>query len=371
MYPLFPELEIRSTHRVALAIARGAAAGKAVSRDPSGETVPRSYVFDDAFQPAWDESIVGASGSGADGGGWWRLAGEVQRRHAEYDAVVTWGEKLSFALMAWQQFARVKKPHIAMMYQFEKANVRLPLSVLKQNLHAVVTWSSVQRRALIERIRFPAERVYLIRHYVDQVFYRPRPAEEDMFCAVGAEMRDYATLVKALRGTGLRCHIATDHVRTPGQLRMLNDRRVPISQVVPDGDALITSGRMSLTDLRDLYARSRFVVVPLLSSDTDNGVTCILQAMAMGKPVICSRTRGQVDVIEDGVTGLYVPVGDEVALRAAIVSLWNDPERASQIGRNARAHVERHHTLEMFTSTVRSAAEASLDGRPAPDTWWE
>jgi glycosyltransferase involved in cell wall biosynthesis len=290
---------------------------------------------------------------------------------AEYDAVVTWGEKLSLAMLARQQFANGSKPHIAMMYQFEKPNIRLPLNAFKRNLHSVVTWSSVQRRALIERIGFPSERVYLIRHYVDQVFYSPRTAEEDMICAVGAEMRDYATFLEAVRGTGIRAHIATDHVRIPGRLRLLNDRRVSIDDLISNSDTQVTQGRMPLTGLRDLYARSRFVVVPLLPSDTDNGVTVILEAMAMGKPVICSRTRGQVDVIEEGVTGHYVPVGDAAAMRAAIVSLWNDPQRASQMGRNARALVEKHHTLEKFTSTARSAAEASLDGRPAPDTWWE
>ncbi len=89
---------------------------------------------------------------------------------------------------------------------------------------------------------------------------------------------------------------------------------------------------MPLTELRDLYARSRFVVVPLHASDTDNGVTVILEAMAMGKAVICSRTRGQVDVIQEGVTGIYVPVGDAAALRAAILSLWAEPQRAQQMG---------------------------------------
>lgn len=192
-----------------------------------------------------------------------------------------------------------------------------------------------------------------------------------MICAVGAEMRDYATLSEAIRGTGLRCHIATDHVRIPSRFRLLNDRRVPIGNIGARADTHITEGRMSLTELRNLYARSRVVVVPLLPSDTDNGVTVILEAMAMGKPVICSRTRGQVDVIQEGVTGLYVPIGNAAALRTAILSLWNEPLRAQQMGRNARAFVEKHHTLEKFTSTVRSAAEASLDGRPAPDTWWE
>ena len=56
----------------------------------------------------------------------------------------------------------------------------------------------------------------------------------------------------------------------------------------------------------------------------------------MGKPVICSRTRGQVDVIEEGVTGLFVPVGDEKALRAAMLELWHDPARARDGASRAR-----------------------------------
>lgn len=353
-------------HRLALAIAKRP--NPAEGRDRDGETAPRTHVFDEAFAPNYDESILdGVAGSGLMPR-WWRMAREIQRRQREYDAVVTWGEKLSLAMLMQQEPAG--KPHIAMMYQFEKPNIRLPLSAFKKNLHAVVTWSSVQRRALIEKIGFPATRVYLIRHYVDQLFYRPREAEDDMICAVGAEMRDYATLVEATRGTGIRCHIAAERVRIPGRLRLLNDRHVSIADILARADTNVTGGRMPLVELRKLYARSRFVVVPLLKSDTDNGVTVILEAMAMGKPVICSRTRGQVDVIQEGITGLYVPVGDAAAMRAAIMSLWNDPARARQMGLAARAYIEKYHTLELFTSTSRSAAEAALEGRPATETCW-
>jgi hypothetical protein len=353
-----------------LVIARGASAGNARAFDPGGESAPRYHLFDEAFDLAWDESILRDAGISRMPH-WWNLAAEVQRRRAEYDAVVTWGEKLSLALLFQQQFSRESQPHIAMMYQFEKLNVRGPLELLKRNLHAVVTWSSVQRRALVERIGFPADRVYMVRHYVDQVFYSPRTGADDMICAVGAEMRDYTTLYEALRGTDIPCHVAADHVRVPGPFRLLNDRRVAIEDILPSAEPGLTRGRMTLPELRNLYARSRFVVVPLLPSNTDNGVTCILEAMAMGKPVICSRTRGQVDVLRDGVTGLYVPVGDPRALRTAITSLWHDPERARQMGRDARAYVEKYHTLEKFTSDVRSATEASLDGRAATEACWE
>ena len=358
-------------HRIALAVARGSNAGQSRPHDQTGETSPRTYLFDQAFSSSWDESILDSADAPKIMPRWWQLAREVLRRHTEYDAIVSWGEKLSLALLMQQQFVRVRKPHIALMYQFEKPNIRLPLSTFKNNLHSVLTWSTVQRHALINRIGFPAERVYLIRHYVDQVFYSPRTNVGDMICAVGAEMRDYATLLEALRNTGIRCHVAADHVRIPGRFRLLNDRRIPIDRIGTWTNPQITRGRMSLVELRNLYARSRFVVVPLMSSDTDNGITVILEAMAMGKPVICSRTHGQVDVIQEGVTGQYVPVGDAAALRAAILSLWNDPQRAEWMGHNARTHVERFHTLEKFTASARSASEAALEGRSATPDWWE
>jgi glycosyltransferase involved in cell wall biosynthesis len=91
----------------------------------------------------------------------------------------------------------------------------------------------------------------------------------------------------------------------------------------------------------------------------------ILEAMAMGKAVICSRTEGQVDVIQDGVTGLLVRPGDAKALRDAIVGLWRDPERARVMGEAARKHVEKHHTLDKFCRDVRSAAHAFAEGRSA------
>ena len=86
----------------------------------------------------------------------------------------------------------------------------------------------------------------------------------------------------------------------------------------------------------------------------------------MGKPVICSRTQGQVDVIQDGVTGLFVPVGDPVALRRAMLDLWNDPERAEEDGAcRPRVHREAPHARRLLRQARRTAIEASLDGRPA------
>jgi glycosyl transferase family 1 len=334
-------------------------------RDPSGATSPRFHLFDELFERRYDESILDGSHPGAIGRrvpAWARLAAEVRRRQDEYDAIVTWSERVSLALLTLDSISRSGKPHIPMLYWFSRPSVRVPMRAFGNRLPGIVTWSSVQRAYAIERLHISAKNIYMVKHFVDDLFWSPRDTETDMISSAGAEMRDYPTLLEALRGAGVRCHIATDHVRVD---RFGFARRVSADAFSATAGDHVKVGRLPLTELRDLYARSRFVVVPLRRTDTDNGINVILEAMAMGKPVICSRTKGQVDVIQEGVTGLFVPVGDSRALREAIVSLWNDPQRARAMGRAARAYIVEHHALDKFCRDVKDAIDAALAGRPA------
>jgi glycosyltransferase involved in cell wall biosynthesis len=357
--------------RTALALLRSESLESPPPRDPAAETAPRGFLFEDIFHVVWDQRVLRPS-SGSAVPPWFRLAREVYRRQDEYDVVVTWSERLSLSLLALQQMFGAGKPHIAIITQFSKPNIGVPMRLLGRHLRAAITFSSVQRDYAVQQGHVAADRMFLVRYAVDSQFYRPRPGADDVICAVGAEMRDYATLFEALEGTELRCHVAAGTVRVPGRLRLVKDRRVPVEAFQRQPNPYVTVRRRTLPELRDLYARSRFVVVPLLESQSDNGVTVILEAMAMGKAVICTGTRGQVDVIEDGVTGIFVPVGDPAALRAAMLGLWNDPERAQAMGARARAFVERHHTMERFCVNVASVIDAAMTGSPArPDGWWE
>ena len=74
--------------------------------------------------------------------------------------------------------------------------------------------------------------------------------------------------------------------------------------------------------------------------------------MAMGKAVVLSRTRGQVDIVEDGVHGIYVEPGDPAALRAAIEDLESNPEKAEQMGSAGRREVERQYALDRYVAQV-------------------
>ena len=69
-----------------------------------------------------------------------------------------------------------------------------------------------------------------------------------------------------------------------------------------------------------------------------------LEAMAARLPVVSTRTMGADEAIEDGRSGILVPVGDARALAEAIVALAADPERRDAMGRAARERIVAHFT---------------------------
>jgi glycosyltransferase involved in cell wall biosynthesis len=111
-------------------------------------------------------------------------------------------------------------------------------------------------------------------------------------------------------------------------------------------------GRLSLADLRDLYARSALIVLPLQPVMFQAGITTLLEAMAMGKAVIVTQTKGQTDVVVDGETGIYVPPRDVPALRAAILTLMEDNERRMRLGEAARRLVVNSMSLDNYIQII-------------------
>lgn len=72
----------------------------------------------------------------------------------------------------------------------------------------------------------------------------------------------------------------------------------------------------------------------------------LLEAMALGTPVLASRVGGLAEVIEHERTGLLFPVGNVAAIRAALVGLAADRNRAGAIAAAARQVQRSRYTLE-------------------------
>jgi len=88
----------------------------------------------------------------------------------------------------------------------------------------------------------------------------------------------------------------------------------------------------------ELYASLDLVVLPSLAEPFGRS---LIEAMAMGKPVVATRAGGAVEVVENEVTGLVVETDGVAGLASAILKIKADKALAAKFGENGRKRVER------------------------------
>ncbi|OGX40125.1 MAG: hypothetical protein A3C53_02815 [Omnitrophica WOR_2 bacterium RIFCSPHIGHO2_02_FULL_68_15] len=88
----------------------------------------------------------------------------------------------------------------------------------------------------------------------------------------------------------------------------------------------------------------------------------IVEAMAMGRPVVASRVGGIPTIVDDGVTGLLVPPNDPDALARALGQMLDDPERRRAMGSAGHARYEREFTMDRVAREVESVYEEVVQG---------
>jgi glycosyltransferase involved in cell wall biosynthesis len=110
------------------------------------------------------------------------------------------------------------------------------------------------------------------------------------------------------------------------------------------------AGRVTLRDQishEEVPALLKALDLVVMLPEREPFSNAVLEAMAMEKPVILSRTLGNIEAVEDGVSGILVDRDDLRALAGHIRGLIEDPPRREQMGREAGERVR-----ELFTEEV-------------------
>jgi glycosyltransferase involved in cell wall biosynthesis len=122
-------------------------------------------------------------------------------------------------------------------------------------------------------------------------------------------------------------------------------------------------------DVPDLLALGDLFVLPSLAEHFGR---VLIEAMALGKPVVATAAGGVPEVVADGETGLLVPPADPEALAGAVEALLADRERAARLGVAARRRAETAFSqaghAEAMAALFRelTGADPRTRGGPAP-----
>lgn len=209
---------------------------------------------------------------------------------------------------------------------------------------AIVALGVDQRDQLLQRVRLDPRRVHVCRLGIDHGFFRPQPGVDGGFVlAVGKDLaRDYETLAQAAEGLDAKIVVVTE-------ARNLRGIDLPANIEIAHG--------LDYRDLRDLYAKARCIALPVRRPEfpygtESSGLTALLEAMAMAKPVVVTNRPIFREYAVTDETALTVPPEDPGALRAALERLLADDGLAQRLGQAARSRVETCFTMTHFAANL-------------------
>jgi colanic acid/amylovoran biosynthesis glycosyltransferase len=208
----------------------------------------------------------------------------------------------------------------------------------------VVAISSFGRSQLYRWARYQDwPKVQVVRCGVDEELLRapptPVPALPRLICVARiSEQKGHLLLVEAAG------RLATEGI--PFEIVLAGDGplRPQVEALVARlglGGQIRVAGWMSAGQVREAIRGSRALVLP---SFAEGLPVVVMEALALGRPVVTTAIAGIPELVETGVTGWLVPAGSVEALVAAMrAALTADPARLEAMGRAGAALVAKHH----------------------------
>jgi len=261
-----------------------------------------------------------------------------------YDIIWAGSEKIGIPL----SFMRLKQPLVVITQHMTS-----PIKAMFARVTGIAKkWSAVGYLTAVEK-NFFIDDLGLDKDSLFQcgsAKYLHQVSSENMvtdgpIMSIGVAKRDYKTLIDALShlpGYTTELFVSSRYGDILKQkIQELIPEWIHFPDFVPD-DELIRR-----------YQRSRFVVLPL--QDTTQhcaGLSNVLEAWALSKAIIATKTRGMESLVKDGETGILVPPHDVNAMREAIQELWDNPNLAHQMGIAGRRFVETHYDPKIVNANI-------------------
>jgi L-malate glycosyltransferase len=225
---------------------------------------------------------------------------------------------------------------------------------IQRHWSMVLANSSAIRDDLVAHDGFTAEQVRVIRNAVDMERFavagdRKRVLTEEadggkLVVQLGnmvSDVKGHAYLIEAAATVISRFPQTRFVLIGDGPLRPEFERRIEELRL---SENFVFLGRR--TDIPELLASCDLAVLPSLAEGLPNAV---LEYLAAGLPAIVTRVGGNVEILEDGRTGLFIPPRDPEALAKALLRLLENPRLADALGQAGQDHVRVNFSFARLT----------------------
>lgn len=268
----------------------------------------------------------------------------VRSRAAAYS-----GEPNSLALLACARGLRLRRrPLVTVLHTVPRRTARTAL--LLRGYDRIVCLSSYVRDALLAAFDLDPERVSWAPWGPALDFPGYLSAGDDHVVSSGKTNRDQATLLAALDGLpGVVYARSPRGLTVPAGVELVTDETH--EDTVEPGGPKFSYGHV----LRDLV-RASVVAIPLRDPAKISGLSELNDALALGKPVVVTRTPHLRDVdVEVIGCGIVTEPGDVAGWRAALHRLHGDSVLRARMGAAGRAFAEERWNAAIFGQAVVEA----------------
>jgi glycosyltransferase involved in cell wall biosynthesis len=225
------------------------------------------------------------------------------------------------------------------------------------------------RQALVRNEGIPSRRVAVVYNGVDLSTFDDRHADR---ASVRREVRvgpDHLVIIQVARLDALKDHATA--IRTLQHVvRHRPDATLVLVGEGPE-EGLIRDevrergleSRVLFLGLRGDVARLLLAADLFLLTSISEGIpVTLIEAMGAARPVVATRVGGVGEVVEDGVTGLLAPAGDDEALGRHILHLAADPDGRGRMGQLGRERALALFSEERMHEGYLRLYEEMLDG---------
>lgn len=208
-------------------------------------------------------------------------------------------------------------------------------------------------RLAMEDFKVPVRHRTYVNWGANVDFFNTKPCQtksSDYFLAAGNANRDYNTLIKAFDNIDCDLKLFTSKTKNEFNCMYMSDRIEFIN--------LFKFGISGIVHLREYYQNSIAILIPILeSNDVPNGSTVLIEALAVGKPIIITDFETNYIDVEKERIGFKIKRGDSIGWSNSVKYLLANPKEAKEMGQRAKDLSFNKFNYKAFADNVLEGLE--------------